>query len=215
MRYLFVSCLTVLLSFAAAENIVVNDDSQVNRYTCTDDSVVVVNGSDNQISFSGYCEVVTVNGDNNVLIFDELDTISFNGDRNAVTWQGSLSEQPSVAYNGDDNTLHKANLTLTFKSIGEITEGETSDNPQAVAIGAASESNFACDNHDVSIVGSGLSITLSGQCATVVVVGSGNSISAESIESINLVGAGNQVVYSGSEKPEIVLVGLNNAVTQE
>jgi len=234
MKYLFMSCAIAFLSFSFAQTIVMNDDQQVDRFDCAIGGSVVVNGDYNKLSFSGSCQDVTLNGDYNVIIYDGLENILFNGDNNTVTWQSSSLEEPSTIFFGDDNSFFKADLSLMYDSIGVIAEetitemkpadAESTDmesseeehtNPLAVALGEGGMTSFACENHDVSIVGSDLEIMLSGQCNTVVVVGSDNNVTAEGLVSLNVVGTDNTVVYSMDEEPEVILMGSDNSVTKQ
>ncbi|MEM9534096.1 MAG: DUF3060 domain-containing protein [Cyanobacteria bacterium P01_E01_bin.45] len=207
---------SLLMGAAPLSNIVINQSSEVARYICGADASVVINGSNNQMVFSGDCDSVVVNGANNSLVFEGLNRLTVNGSSNSLTWSYSDNGEPSAVLLGRDNELRNGDYTSTFKTVGELTEGETVDaSSQVVSIGAASEKNIECDNDDVSIVGAGMSVTLTGRCNVVTVVGSNNSISAEDVGLFNLIGTGNQVSHSAESSPEVIAVGLGNSVSPQ
>jgi hypothetical protein len=86
---------------------------------------------------------------------------------------------------------------------------------------AMSQSNqkktFDCGGKDAQITGSMNELTLKGECTSVTILGSSNTVGVESVEEIHITGTGNKVTWQKTpvEKgPMITKSGLNNVVTQ-
>jgi hypothetical protein len=86
---------------------------------------------------------------------------------------------------------------------------------------AVSQSNlkksFDCGKQEATIVGSQNEITLTGECPSLMVKGSQNTISVEAVGTIRVVGTMNKVTWQRStiEKgPKITRSGLDNVITQ-
>jgi hypothetical protein len=86
---------------------------------------------------------------------------------------------------------------------------------------AVSQSNlkksFDCGGKEATIVGSQNELTLTGECPTLTVKGSQNTISVEAVGTIRVVGTMNKVTWQRStidKGPKITRSGLDNVITQ-
>jgi len=86
---------------------------------------------------------------------------------------------------------------------------------------AVSQSNlkksFDCGGKEATIVGSQNELTLTGECPTLMVKGSQNTISVEAVGTIRVVGTMNKVTWQRStidKGPKVTRSGLDNVITQ-
>jgi hypothetical protein len=95
--------------------------------------------------------------------------------------------------------------------------------PAAFASGAiiVGENNggrvIRCNGRDVEVDGNQNTITLSGNCAVVLVKGNHNRVAVESVAWLRLIGSDNQVSWArgvGGRPPSVVDVGARNSVAQ-
>jgi len=95
--------------------------------------------------------------------------------------------------------------------------------PAAFASGAiiVGENNgsrvIRCNGQDVEVDGNQNTITLSGNCAVILVKGNHNRVAVESVAWLRLIGSDNQVSWArgaGGRQPSVVDVGSRNSVAQ-
>jgi len=95
--------------------------------------------------------------------------------------------------------------------------------PTAFASGAiiVGENNgrrvIRCNGQDVEVDGNQNTITLSGNCAVILVKGNHNRVAVESVAWLRLIGSDNQVSWArgaGGRPPSVVDVGSRNSVAQ-
>lgn len=85
--------------------------------------------------------------------------------------------------------------------------------------GSARKETIACTgNTEVSINGSSNNVTLTGECKSVMVTGSSNGVSVETVGEITVTGSSNKVTWKkaagGKKKPAVSSTGTGNKVSQ-
>ncbi|MBZ4418463.1 DUF3060 domain-containing protein [Myxococcus sp. RHSTA-1-4] len=84
--------------------------------------------------------------------------------------------------------------------------------------GSGETSTHRCTpSTEVQVTGASNTVTLTGECKSITVSGSGNNVKAEAVRAITVEGTANTVTYKrghGKSKPKVTRTGVNNKVTQ-
>lgn len=70
---------------------------------------------------------------------------------------------------------------------------------------------YNLQGQSVSILGTGCDITLKGKCKDLVVKGTGNTVKADAVASVNVSGTGNDVDWTASCSPAVQIEGVGNS----
>lgn len=67
----------------------------------------------------------------------------------------------------------------------------------------------------IKVTGSNNQVSLYGECASLEVVGSGNSVHADALQSVIVSGTGNQIFWKTGSAPKFSQTGTGNSLLQE
>lgn len=70
---------------------------------------------------------------------------------------------------------------------------------------------YNLQGQSVSILGTGCDITLKGKCKNLTVKGTGNTVKADAVASVNVSGTGNDVDWTASSTPSVQIEGVGNS----
>jgi hypothetical protein len=183
---------------------------------------------------SGNCASVTIATDGNTVLLDSADALDVSGDGNTVTW---TSGSPTVSDTGKGNSL---SLDDGSTNAGGSSDGPDSSGPATTAPDSGAPTSpsspatpgpsstddgiyidedgavateTCTDGRDVFVSASNALITVTGQCGTLTVNGSSDSITIDTVDLISVFGDNSGVTYS-TGAPTIEDYGVNNTIVQ-
>jgi hypothetical protein len=136
-------------------------------------------------------------------------------------------DNKTVDTEGGKVTAEKGGKKVEIQGAQVQAEDDAEDSDQGeVAVGSVIEVNGSGSTRTIrcgpkgqlEINGSGHHLTVTGECESVEVNGTGNTVSVEATAVLDVNGVGNAVTWKrgvGAAKPKVSRTGLNNTVSQE
>lgn len=176
---------------------------------------VTLSGNDNRLELTGLCPRVILNGSDNVVNVESVQEITLRGSNNQITWfAAGAGETPLVTEQGTDNQVIAGNGGAPAQS---GSSGDVAADDRLVFDSLGGTYTVACEGRDVDVTGAGVTLTLTGECGTVNVIGATNTITVEAVEAVEATGAGNTVRWGravGGDTPRVESTGFGNDVAQ-
>ncbi|MBO9661766.1 DUF3060 domain-containing protein [Dokdonella sp.] len=233
MRHSMILGGSLLLCFACvaaqAKRHVVESAQGVVALHCAAGDTVEINAAGAQATITGTCAAVHVNGADNDVRVESVGEVSIDGSGNAVQWQRSIDGRAPLVtrMNGAGSFLRQnAAMSLGTQAAPAVAASSSvaSDadpaprrsggSPQMT--GSDQSFEYDCAGDDVvNLTGSGNRIDLRGDCDTVNVYGSDNTVHAEALGIINVTGVGNQVFWSRGAQPRLNQTGSGNRLAKK
>jgi len=230
-------------SLASAEKTF--DNERKVTWDCSKDAVVTINQGNGSYAFSGACKKISINGGHDKVTIDSVETLDVTGSWNEVTASSVdsirfMGSDNKVAYKkgaGKVNDLGSNNKVAG----GGKTPEKPVDKPTAKSDDDDADDRAAVGNHDCArdpsptINAAAGTLTFTGTCDKITINGGANKATIENVKQLAINGATNQIEIGGVDKiavvgaenkvtykkglsvkkPEIGIVGANNAVKQK
>ncbi|MCA9567484.1 MAG: DUF3060 domain-containing protein [Myxococcales bacterium] len=173
-------------------------------HACSAGQDITVQGSAHELVLTGDCGVVDIQGASNEVKVDGVARLVVSGSMNKVVWSRNLSGQPKLP-------IQKTG------TMNEVTHAPPPAAAPLVITGAGGAKNASCSpGQAVSVSGSNLAVTLTGDCGKLEVDGSSNAVAVDGVASVHVTGTSNKVTWarnlSGQSRLPTSTEGVMNEV---
>jgi len=204
-RLPFVLVLAGLALPGIAAAATVQSDGATSTIACNGDAAVV-EGSRNDLTFTGSCRGLSLRGDGNIVAIELAPgaALDIQGNSNRIRY--SIGAAPSVQVTGSSTEVQRV-------------EGVPPPPPPLALTGDGQVLDLDCAGRDVAIRGNRSDYTLRGGCRSVVAHGDNDHIRAELLAGAHAVVEGNdaRLIYTiiGAGEAEIAVRGARSRVERE
>lgn len=233
MRHSMILAGSLLLCFActaaqAKHHLVESTQGEVALH-CGPGDTVEIAAAGAAATITGTCAAVRVTGADNDVRVESVGEVAIEGSGNAVQWQRPLDgHAPRVTRMEGTGSFLRQNAAMSLgaqaaPAASATAAGEADAAPRRSAASGSpqmtgSNQNFeyACSGDDlVNLTGSGNRIDLLGDCGTLNVYGSNNTVHAEALKVANVTGVGNEVFWSRGAQPTLSQTGSGNRLAKK